>query len=188
VKVDPVKSGIRFIAIASGPIDRRKSLMVGVIGRDGVIEGVLSDRIETDGNDATGRIIRMVRKSRFREQVRIVAMNGIALAGLNVVDIPKLEKALGVKAVVLTRGMPRPMKLIRALKEFQRITKTDVKERIGLVREQAKIRPIMVGGFHLQSTVEEGEIKRVAGTAYEMLRIAHLIARGVETGESKGRI
>ena len=188
MKVDPVKSGIRFIAIASGPIDKRRALMVGVIGRDGVIEGILSDRIETDGNDATGRIIRMLRRSRFREQVRVVALNGIALAGLNVVDVPKLEKALKIDAIVLTRGRPRPSKLILALKKSQNIEKKDAVGRVRLVTEQAKTKIVKVGGFHLQSSIEESEIRRVAGVAYEMLRVAHLIARGVETGESKGRI
>lgn len=184
-----MKAGIRFVAIASGPINGRgRALIVGVVGRDGVIEGVLSESIEVDGEDSAERIIRMVGRSRFREQIRLVALNGIALAGLNVVNVPRLEKDLKVKTVVLTRGRPRPRLLLRALNGFSRISGKGVKERIGLVREQAKIKPARVGGFHLQSTIEKGEIGRVAGSAYEMLRIAHLIARGVETGESKGRI
>jgi hypothetical protein len=133
-------------------------------------------------------ITRMVRASRFKEQVRIVALNGIALAGLNVVDIPRLEKALKIKVAVLTRGKPRPRLLVRALNGFSRISGKDVKERIALVRDRAKIKPVKAAGFYLQSTVEKGEMGSVAGSAYGMLRIAHLIARGVETGESKGRI
>lgn len=183
-----MKSGIRFVAVASGPISKSRALMVGVIGRDRVIEGILSERIETDGDDATEKIIRMVRKSRFREQVRAVALNGIALAGLNVVDVPKMEKTLKIKTVVLTRGMPRPSKLILALNRFSKTNKRDVRDRIALVKEQAKTTTVKVGGFHLQSAIEKGEISKFANTVYEMLRVAHLIARGVETGESKGRI
>jgi endonuclease V-like protein UPF0215 family len=95
---------------------------------------------------------------------------------------------LKIKAAILTRGRPRPRLLIRALSEFSRTSGKDVKERIGLVKEQAKTRPVKAAGFHLQSDLKKNDIGSVAGSAYEMLRIAHLIARGVETGESKGRI
>jgi hypothetical protein len=184
-----LKAGIRFVAVASGPINgRKRALIVGVVGRDGVIEGVLSDSVEVDGKDSTGRITRMIKQSRFGDQIRLVVLNGIAIAGLNVVDTPRLEKALRIKVLVLTRGRPRPRLLVRALNEFSRTNGESVKERIALVKEQAKIKPVKLEGFHLQSTVEKSEISRIAGSAYELLRIAHLIARGVETGESKGRI
>ena len=177
------------MAIASGPINgRKRALIVGVVGRDGVIEGVLSDSIGVDGKDSTARIIGMVKRSRFAEQIRVVALNGIALAGLNVVDVPQLGRALKIKTVVLTRGKPRPRLLVRALNEFSRINGKDVKDRIALVKEQAKTESVLAAGFHLQSSVDEAEVRKLAKPVYEMLRISHLIARGVETGESRGRI
>ena len=184
-----MKAGIRFVAIASGPINgRERALIVGVVGRDGVIEGVLSSSMEVDGDDSTARIIRMVRTSRFSEQIRLVALNGIALAGLNVVNVPQLEKALKVKAVVLTRGRPRPRLLVRALNEFSKVSGKDVGGRISLVKEQAKTESVIAYGFHLQSSIDGSEIKKLAKPIYETLRVAHLIARGVVTGESRGRI
>ena len=184
-----MKAGIRFVAVASGPInERERALIVGVVGRNGVIEGVLSSSIEVDGKDSTASIVKMIDRSRFKEQIRLVALNGIALAGLNVVEIPRLEKALKIKTVVLTRGKPRPRLLVHALDEFAHESGKDVKRRIALVNEQAKIGSVLSAGFHLQSAIEEPEIRRLAKPIYEMLRIAHLIARGVETGESKGRI
>jgi uncharacterized protein len=184
-----LKAGIRFVAVASGPINERKrALIVGVVGRNGVIEGILSSSIEVDGKDSALSIIRMVNSSRFKEQIKLVVLNGIALAGLNVVDIPRLENALKIKTVVLTRGKPRPMLLVRALNEFSHESGKEVRERIALVKEQAERESVLSNGFHLQSTIEEPEIRRLVKSIYEMLRVAHLIARGVETGESKGRI
>lgn len=184
-----MKKGVRLAAIASGPIQNRKNaLLVGVIGRDNTIEGVLSGTVRVDGEDSADRISRMIKGSRFREQVRIVALNGIAIAGLNVVDIPDLEKALKVNVIVLTRGKPRPAKLIRALNEYPRLTKTNVKNRIALIKAQAKVNHVANEGFHLESSMERGELRKFAKVAYEMLRIAHLVARGVDSGESKGRI
>ncbi len=184
-----MKAGIRFVAVASGPInDRKRALIVGVVGRDGVIEGVLSGNVEVDGEDSTARIIKMVKRSRFGNQIRLVVLNGIALAGLNVVDVPRLERVLKIKAVVLTRNRPRPSLLVRALDRFSKENGKDVKERIALVEEQAKVESALSFGFHLQSSVEKAEIRKLAKPMFEILRVAHLIARGVETGESKGRI
>ena len=184
-----MKKGIRSIAIASGPIDgRRRALIVGVVGRFGVIEGVVSSSVAVDGDDATAAILKMIRRSRFCEQIRIIALNGIAIAGLNVIDAQLLEKGLGVKIVVLTRSMPRPRLLVRALKELSKTSKENVEKRIALVEAQAKIKRVRCAGIYLQGAINFGEMKKLAGSIYDLLRIAHLVARGVETGESKGRI
>lgn len=184
-----MKSGSAFVAVASGPIqDRKRALIVGIVAREGKIEGILSSSVAVNGEDATKRITSMIAGSRFGEQAKIVALTGIAIAGLNVVDVPALEKALNANTIVFTRARPEPKKLVYALIAFAKKSGTKVKERIALVRKQAKRKTFSVEGFHLQSTMEKHELSAFAAQTFEMLRIAHLVASGMETGESRGRI
>lgn len=184
-----MKSGVRFVAIATSPIqNKRRTMMIGIVAREHYIEGILSNSVEVNGKDATARIIRMIATSRFREQIKIVVLNGIALAGLNVVDTEELEKSLKIKYIVFTRKKPSPKKLIHALDQFGKKNKIDVKDRISIIKSHAKIKPVAVDNFHLQSTLDKTDIKNFADKAYEALRIAHLIASGVDRGESKGRV
>jgi hypothetical protein len=184
-----MKSGARFIAIASGPIqDRKRALLVGVVAREDKIEGILSGSVAVNGDDATRRITLMISRTRFKEQIRIVALNGVAIAGLNVIDVQRLERELGVETIVFTRAKPDPRKLVHALGAFAGKNGMDAKDRIALVRAQAKRKPESVDGFHIQCLLKKYELSAYTKQSYEMLRIAHLIASGIETGESRGRL
>lgn len=183
-----MKSGARYIAIASGPIAKRRTILVGVIFRENYIEGLLSSTIQVDGTDSTARIIRMVERSRFKDQVRMLLFNGIALAGLNLIDPSALERRLKSRVIVLTRRRQRPKELIKALREFSRLSGREVSGRIALVNGYAKNKPLKTGDIFLQSTLEAHYLKKFAPSALEALRIAHIIASGISKGESKGRV
>ncbi|MCL5434229.1 MAG: DUF99 family protein [Candidatus Marsarchaeota archaeon] len=185
-----LKKGVRILAIASGPIQtsRKSTILVGVVFRDGTIEGVLSESIAVNGADATEKIVRMVLRSRFREQIKIVASNGIAIAGLNVLDLGLMERRLRVHTVVLTRKKPHEGELLMALRRFGEAGGKNVESRIEEVKT-ANLRGFSrIGGFYLQSGLDKNDLKAIYGQAFESLRIAHLIAKGVSYGESKGRI
>ena len=200
-KQKAIKEGARIIAITSGPIARKSrekklmadTLIVGVIGRRSVIEGVLSCYIECDGNDATRKIIRMISRSRFKEQIKIIALNGIALAGLNMVDVDLIEKKLKVDAIIITRDNPRPLKLLAAIEAYKnestnRKINVDVDEKRLLV-EKANARKVFhEQGLYIQTKNEIGNVRSSIVQCFELLRLSHMIARGVKTGESKGRI
>ena len=82
-----MKEGVRYIAIASGPKEKGKdSILVGVVFRNSYIEGLVSSTVKSDGTDSTDKIIRMIKHSKFRDQIRVLLFNGIALAGLNIID------------------------------------------------------------------------------------------------------
>ncbi|MDE1871303.1 MAG: DUF99 family protein [Candidatus Micrarchaeota archaeon] len=184
-----MKSGIRYLAIASGPIKNRKdTILIGIVFRNGYIEGLLSTRITVDGTDATGKITKMVRKSRFRDQIRMILFNGIALAGLNVINPNAIEKALGVGIVILNRRRQNPKELTKALDGFSRITGIDTSKRADIVRDYSNVEPVRVNGLYIQSRLEKHHIRKFAESAFEALRVAHIIARGVSTGESRGRL
>ncbi|MCL5101929.1 MAG: DUF99 family protein [Candidatus Marsarchaeota archaeon] len=185
-----MKSGARVLAVASGPIYERKqktTILVGIVGRSNEIEGVLSERVEIDGEDSTAKIMRMFGKSRFKEQVKAIAINGIAIAGLNVVDIKAIEAKLHVPVIVMTRGRPRQKLLVGALEKAPDIE--GKQKRILLVKETNSERKFAhVGGFYIQSAIEIKDILKVSKTCFELLRLAHLIAKGVSTGVSSGRV
>ncbi len=132
-----MKRGARIAAFSSGPIKRgsgAKVLLVGVVARQGQVEGILSGRIMTDGDDSTKIMLKLVSGSRFRDQVKLIALNGVALAGLNIVDLGLLKQR-GYEYAVLTRYRQRPSLLIRAI----RLNGGKNTEKERLVNEQAAI-------------------------------------------------
>ncbi len=196
-----IKPGARIIAITSGPIARKRggkqpgadTLAIGIIGRKGAIEGVLSCYIECDGSNATREILRMISKSRFKEQIKIIALNGIALAGLNVVDVGLLEKKLKVDVIIITRDKPRPSKLLDAIEAYRSESTTGKRNRGAdekrLLVEKANARKVFhEQGLYIQTRKEIGDVRSSIAQCFELLRLSHMIARGVKTGESKGRI
>ena len=191
-----MKSGIRIAAAASGPIKGRKStLLVIVVYREGIVEGVLSDKIGVDSSDSSKKIISRIRRSRFKDQVKVLALNGIALAGLNVVDVHSVSKALGVEFIILTRKKPHKDLLIKAVERIKSGSKEGTKAAIaakrdiGLINGVGMLQIKKINGFYAQSSLDLGKSDSgLVMSAFEALRIAHLIANGVETGESKGRI
>ena len=184
-----MKDGIRYIAIASGPKEKEKdSILVGVVFRNNYIEGLVSSTVKSDGTDSTDKIIRMIRHSKFKDQIRVLLFNGIALAGLNIIDPEALEERLGSKVVLLNRRRQNPKELINALRVFSRLSGVKTEGRINIVKKSSSMRPVLVDGFYFQSALSEPFLKRFGKNAFEALRVAHIMARGMATGESKGRL
>ena len=182
------KKGMRILAVEDGPLDKsgRGVLVVGIMGRVGTIEGIISFRIEADGNDATEKLAKAIKKSRFREQIRLIAFNGITLAGLNFLDVPAFYKTFRLPIIAITRKKPHPELLKKAIVK----SGIEPEKKIRLLNSiLGSVTVKKVGGFYVQGVgLEEGNLKGILENSFEMLRLAHLIARGVETGESKGRL
>jgi hypothetical protein len=184
-----MKSGIRIIAIDDSKFSpgEKDVLVVGVVERLGIVEGVLSCRVEADGSDATAKIIGMLSGSRFLEQIRLIAMNGTTVAGMNLVDITRIHSRFGLPVMAVTRKRPHPEMLKRSM--------ASIKNR-GYLRKAATIDRISEaagidrsGGFYVQHIgIEKKEVSRYIKNASESLRLAHMIASGVVRGESKGRL
>ena len=77
------------------------------------LDGVLIGAVRRDGVDATRVIARMLQGSRFARHVQAVILQGIAVAGFNVIDIHGLHAELGRPVLVVARRRPR-LALIRA--------------------------------------------------------------------------
>jgi len=183
-----LKAGVRLATIATGVLKQRRTLLICLISKKDEIEGVLSTKIVVDGDDASASIIKMIKKSRFATQVKLLVSNGISIAGLNVLDVPLLEKELHIRFISITRKKPNPTALIGAIRSFGTQNKVDTKTKERKVVWAKTLKQYRTHGFYMQTPLTKSELELFAGDAAKLIRLAHIIARGVSTSESKNRV
>ena len=183
-----VKKEVRVLGIDDGPFDKfrdKQAFIIGAFYRGGsFLDGVLSAMVAVDCSDAPSKISAMVIKSKFRPQLQAILLDGIAVAGFNLIDIRQLASKTRIPVIVTMRRMPRIAKMRPAL---AKLGKSDL-----LLKKAGIIRSI--GKMHYQCAgiiPEKAEaILKVTASHSEIpepLRVAHIIASGVAFGESKGR-
>jgi hypothetical protein len=184
-----MKKEIRVLGIDDSSFNRFKDKKVFVIGaffRGGDwIDGVMTTTARIDGSDATGNIIKMVRKSKFRSQIQAILLDGIAVAGFNVIDIEQLNKKTRIPVIVVVRRYPNFKKIFSILARLKMKKKIDMIKRAG--------EPVKIGKLYVQSKgVSEQDVREILRIACtrsfvpEPIRVAHLIGQGISLGESKG--
>ena len=164
-------------------------LLVGAVYAGTRLTGVLSGKVRRDGVNATGVIARTVLDSRFWPQLHAVLLQGISVAGFNVVDINLLAQMLERPVLVVSRRRPDMAAIRRALlqhvpggsRKWKRIEKAGpVESAAGLWVQRA--------GLSLDQAVQVLRDSCSNGNVPEPLRAAHLIAGGIVRGESRGRV
>ncbi len=186
-----LKKEVRVIGIDDAPFMKRcrkDVLVVGVVHRGAnYFEGVLSTKVRNDGMNATSQLARMVNACKFKRQLRLIMMKGIALAGFYVVAINELHAKTGIPVLVFMRKRPDREQVFLALSYLP-----DSPKRKRMVEKAGAIHK--VGNVYCQlaglTPERAGEFLRVTtlvGNIPEPLRTAHLIARGVAWGESVGK-
>lgn len=190
-----IKPEIRVLGIDDGvfkPHTRGFVPVVGVVFRGGYwLDGVMCTRVRVDGFEATGKIASMILDSPHFKQLRVIMLNGITLAGFNVVDIKKLNAKTGLPVITVTREKPNFEKIRRALKNLPRS-----EERWKAVLNAGEMFEVMVGGKDKKIYVQTAGIGRedaerilkVTSTRShipEALRVAHIIASGLCAMRSK---
>ena len=80
--------------------------LVGAAFAGARLEGVMRGRVRRDGVNSTRVMVELVRHCRFRTHLQAVLLQGIAVAGFNVVDIPRLQRELGLPVLVVSRQRP----------------------------------------------------------------------------------
>lgn len=184
-----LKEGIRLLAIDDSPFSKKDkdALAVGVLGRKGVIEGIISFRIKVDGPDSTKKIISKVKTSRFCNQIGIIVLHGITLAGLNLVDIVELNQKLKIPIIEITRKTPSRKRLWNAMQTAG--LKDLIRRKKVLDRMEDNMPSVRSGGFHVQYLgIGRKDLEKHLDDSISFLRLAHIIASGVVKGESKGRL
>ncbi|MDB5045859.1 MAG: hypothetical protein JWQ08_1909 [Deinococcus sp.] len=152
------------------------------------LHAVVSGRVRRDGRNSTSELTRLVAVSGASEHLHLILLQGVALAGFNVVDAPALHAATGLPVLIVARKPPnlpriraalltqvpggaRKWRLIEALGPMEPCRGVQV-QRVGLSLPEAEA---ALGALTL------------TGRIPEPLRAAHLIAGGVTRGSSGGQ-
>lgn len=185
-----VKKEIRVLGIDDSPFNKfkdKKTLLVGVVMRGGSwIDGILSTKADVDGDNATKRISSMINKSKFKPQLQCIFLNGIAVGGFNIIDVKELSKRTKLPVIVIIRRMPDIENVKRTLIKIGKQQKIKLIEKAGNV---VKINNIFaqLTGIDFEEANKILKIVCTRSLVPEPLRLAHLIASGIVSGESKGR-
>lgn len=178
----------RVIAFDDGFFTKNESkqaLLVGVVWRaDNRIDGILSERISVDANDATEKISSLLNGSRFSSQVSCILLQGITFAGFNIVDMKALCKSTGKPVIAVFRKNPDRRAMLAAVKRFP-----DSAHKARTLKGAPKI--CSLGSLRFQycgCARQEAEqvIKKclLHSLIPEPIRIAHIIASGISIGKS----
>lgn len=162
--------------------------MVGAVYADRRFDGVLVGDVERDGADAADILVRLIEGSRFREHIRLVLLQGVAFAGFNVVDAGSVSERLAVPVLIVARRLPNLPAIRAALlnKVAGGAAKWALIERLGDMEPVSGVYVQRVG-LSLEDAAAVIDRLAVHGVLPEPLRVAHLIAGALATGESRGR-
>lgn len=187
-----MKSLIRILGIDDGPFkfSDKTVPVVGVVMRGGYIDGVMRTEVRVDGDEATEVVIDLLEKSRFKEQVRVLIIDGVALGGFNIVDLEEVNKRTGVPCISVTREKPD----FEAMKKVLRSKFADWERRWAIVGRgdlfvvDTGHKPIHVRAVGMTEKEAAVVLRRsiLRGALPEAIRVAHIIATAFVRGESKG--
>jgi hypothetical protein len=179
------------LGIDDGPFEKfapgaQAPLVAVMMEGPDLVEAVAITRFPVDGDAVTEFLGEWIERLRFRDALHAVFFGGITLAGLGLLDPLALARRLDLPVLVVNRRPPRDERLSEALRA------AGLEARIAqLVRAPESF---AVGDLHLSASGarrEEAEqlLVRTRGKSAlpEALRVAHLIARALATGESRGR-
>ena len=189
-----MKQQMRVLGIDDSPFDFGDStaLVVGALVRvPNYLECVMKTEVAVDGIDASEKVTDMVLGSRYRDQIKLILIDGVALAGFNVLDIDYIHSSLKLPVLTITRDKPDFAKMRAALMKYF----PDWKVRFDLLRKHAlreiptEHKPLYASGLGLEWREFEELVRMstVLGAVPEPLRVAHLIAAAMVRGESYGR-
>jgi len=164
-----------------------KTIVIGTFFRGGSsLDGVVSTKITVDGDDSTKNIVEMINKCKFKPQLKLLMLDGIAVGGFNIIDIEELNKKTGLPVIVVIRNQPDFDKIEAALKKLGKEKKYELIKKAGRVYKIKNIY-IQAKGIELEEAKEIVEMTCTRSYIPEPVRAAHLIASGVVDGESRGR-
>lgn len=178
---------IRVIGFDDAPFirgDGNPVQVAGVVCAGTRFEGMLWGEVNPDGWDATDRLSQMLLNSKFLPQIHAVLLDGISMAGFNVIDLPLLAKQVQRPCIAVMRRSPNFTKIEHAVQRLP-----DPLPRLALMRSAGTIHHTPPFYFQtcgtsahlaaqiLQRTTDCGHVP-------EALRLAHLITAAVLKGES----
>jgi uncharacterized protein len=177
------------IGFDDAPFERgqgAKVALVGTVCSATRLDVVVRGYVQPDGQDATGVMAALV-KNQSLTHVRAVLMQGITVAGFNIVDINALAQQLDMPVLVVMRRRPKMQKFWDALAACSDAAlKRELVERAGPIEPCGKLW-VHRAGLSLEEAHELVARTTLHGAIPEPLRLAHIIAGGMTLGVSRGR-
>ncbi len=179
------------LGIDDGPFDKTESRTTPIVGvmMEGpdLVEAVAVTRFVVDGEDATGFLADWIAGLRFHPALHAVFVGGITIAGLGILDLEELARRTGVPVVAVNRREPGDERLAAALDSAGLGHRKAILARAprafalgdGLYASQAGTDPETAAAW-VRATRSKSDLP-------EPLRLAHLVARAIARGESRGR-
>jgi len=188
-KIREVKPEIRVLGIDDGvftPHSKELVDVVGVVFRGGYwLDGFMHTRVQVDGMDATKKLTQMIMESPHYQQLRVIMLNGVTLAGFNVVDIAELHKKTKLPVIAVTRDNPNFEDIREALRNLpqmeERWKAIEKAGRIFRVRTRKGEDSIYAHAVGIPEETAERIMKSTSTRSNipEPLRAAHIIASGL---------
>ena len=181
---------LRAIGFDDAPFGRRRGCAVpvaGVVCNATRFEGMVWGRVRRDGWNSTDVLCRLLLGGKFLPQLHVVLLDGIALGGLNLVDLELLSRRLRLPCVALMRREPDLAGMERAIRTLPRpAARLEMLRRAGPVHLRAPF-VFQVRGAEPSWAAEA--LARLTDTGHvpEALRLAHLVGSAVVTGQSGHR-
>jgi len=188
-KIRTVKPEIRVLGIDDGVFTPHSNELVDVVGvvyRGGHwLDGFMRTKVMVDGLDATEKLAEMITRSPHYKQLRVILLNGVTLAGFNVVDIEELCQRVKLPVIAVVRDKPNFDDIKKALQNLphseQRWRAIEKAGKMIKVRTRNGEEPIYV---HVAGLSEENAKRILKSTSTrsnipEALRVAHIIASGL---------
>jgi uncharacterized protein len=163
-------------------------LVVGAVFAGNRLDGVISTKVRRDGANAAQRLIDCLTGSKYFDQLQAILLQGIAFAGFNVVDLQRLHEATGLPVLVVARYRPDLQAICKAL--LEQVPGGARKWR--LIEAAGPMEPMAALYVQRCGISPENAARLLASLQQnsqlpEPLRVAHIIAGGVTTGESLHR-
>ena len=181
---------VRTVGFDDAPFDRTPQSPVhvaGVVCSRTRFEGMMWGEATKDGLDATDVIAAMLLRGKFYDQVHAVLIDGLAIGGFNLIDLPQLAERLERPCVAVMRRRPNLEKIHSALAQLDEAShRRALLARAGPIHEEAGFIFQVVGespavvGQVLAAVTDQGQVP-------EPLRLAHLIGAAVKLGQSGRR-
>jgi endonuclease V-like protein UPF0215 family len=185
-------SGTRphLLGIDDGPFDKRRSRttpIVGVMmeGHD-LVEAVAVTSFPIDGDDPAGFLGEWIAGLRFASALHGVLLGGITIAGLGIVDVRALAARLGIPVLVVNRREPRDEPLLDALSAAGIAERSEIVLAAPPATRVADGLWLSAAGADPARAAELVLAARHKSQLPEPLRLAHLIAAAIASGESRG--
>jgi len=188
-----IKREIRILGVDDAPFHSHTTeevMLVGTVFRAGNwLDGVLKTCIDGDGTNATEKIVEMVNNSRNLDQLGVIMLDGITFGGFNLVNIRLIYELTGIPVIVIMRKFPNFENIKKALKRFD-----DWEYRWNNILDAGQVYCanssknvyMQISGIQREDAEEIIRLSTTRSSIPEPLRVAHIIAAGIMTGESKG--